>query len=113
MVKTSQAPRELVERYGARFRIIRTKCTTVIIEINGVRLVWDGLLWLLKKHFLRIRFTNLYHLLSKVAKNERARVTPISSKTQTYKGIYYKEVTNFFIKKKLKGKEENIVKILD
>lgn len=73
MAKIIQEPKKLIEKYVARFRTVRTKCTIVMTEMDYVKLVQDGLLWPLKKHFLGTKFIDLYQLLSKVARYERVR----------------------------------------
>lgn len=80
VAKIVQELGEPVERNVARFRTVTTKCSTIMIERDYVRLVQDGLLWSLRKHFLGIRLTNLHHLSFKVARYERARVVRVLSK---------------------------------
>lgn len=92
LAKIVQEPGELVERCVARFRIVKTKCSTVMIEKDCLRLVQDTLLLTLKKHFQGTKFFNLYHMLSEVVRYEKVRVTRASSKAQINKGIYYWEV---------------------
>lgn len=54
-----------------------------MIEKDRIRLVQDGLLWLLKKHFLGTKITDLYHLSYEVARYKRAQVS---------KGTNYQEM---------------------
>lgn len=81
---------ESIEKYRAWFRTVQTKFTTVMIERDCIRLVQDGLLWLLKKYFLRIKSTGLYHLSFEEAKYERARIARASSKAQINNGMHYR-----------------------
>lgn len=88
VAKIIQELGEPVERYVTKFRTIKLKYTTIMTERDCVRLIQNGLLWPLKKHFLGTSFTKLYHLLSEVARYERAKATKVLSKIQANKGTY-------------------------
>lgn len=47
VAKIIQKLGESVERYVTRFRTVQTKCTMVMTERDYIRLVQDGLMWLL------------------------------------------------------------------
>lgn len=73
----------------AKFTSKRTKYVPVMLKKDNVKLVQHKLQWSLKKHFLGIRFTDLYHLSSDVARYEKVRAVKASVRTGVHKRLHY------------------------
>lgn len=88
LAKIVQEPRGLMEKYMARFKFAKAKCAIVTFKKDCVMLVQDGLLWILRNHFILIKFIRLYHLSFDMVRYEKARARRIFSKTSNHNSTY-------------------------
>ena len=70
LARLKQKPDESAEQFIMRFKRIRTRCLTTLLEVEYVKIAIDGLNFELRKKFEGITFIDLFELPERASRFE-------------------------------------------
>ena len=90
LARLKQKPDESLEQFIMRFKRIRTRCLTTLLEVEYVKIAINGLNFELRKKFEGITFINLFELSERASRFEGLLKEENQMKNFSY-GTYYQD----------------------